>query len=258
VDVNEQRLLTGNVGLSATDFSHVALVWNPKTVSLYANGQCAATADSTEAFRKTMAAAALPGGRLCFGDRSEVYSSPSVDVDDIRVSSKTRYQGAVASAPTAPLTKDADTKLLDPLDETFVPDGQDALTAAGGCPSIGCRFIAGKFGKALRIEIGPTRTAQELIKDLNVTFGLAWSWHADKTGVGMSAEKSWPPTMFVGVDPGLKERVDTLHSYGLQVLPYVGYPAIGGPSPLSDQFGSEWAIEPLSMDPYPPPEGTTC
>jgi hypothetical protein len=255
VNVNEQRLLSGNAGLSDKDFSHVALVWDAKTVSLYLNGKRTATAEATEAFRKTMAAAALPGAQLRFGDRTDFDLSPGVDVDDIRVSSKARYEGAAAAAPTAPLTKDADTKLLDPLDQPFVPDGQDGFTAAGGCPSIGCRFIDGKFGKALRIQSAPPSPAGELAKEMNATFGLAWSWHADSTGLGMNVEKSWPPVMFGGVLPALKQRVDYFHSLGLQLLPYTVYPAIGGPSPLQEQFGSEWEIKPISTLPYPPPEG---
>jgi hypothetical protein len=255
VDVNDQRLLTAKASLDATDFAHVALVWDATAVALYVNGQCSGSAEPTGAFRAVLAGAGESGGELRFGDRSDTVSCPAVDVDDIRVSGTARYQGNAIAVPGGPLTKDADTRLLDPLDETFVPDGEDGLTAAGGCPSIGCRFIAGKFGRALQIRIGPTRSAQELIKGLGATFGLAWSWHADATGVGMSAEKSWPPTMFAGVDPGLKPRVDLFHSYGLQILPYVGYPAIGGPSPLVDQFGDEWAVKPRSTMPYPPPPG---
>jgi hypothetical protein len=256
VNVNDQRLLTGNVGLGAAEFSHVALVWTPKTVSLYVNGKCAATADATEAFRKAMDGAAQPGGKLRFGDLSDYYSNPAVDVDDVRVSSRARYQGEAAAVPTAPMTKDADTRLLDPLDETFVPDGQDGLTAAGGCPSLGCRFIPGKFGQALRIEIAPARSAADLAKDLNARFGTAWAWQADPTGTGLyGLSSAWPPTMFIGVDPGQKKKVDDYHSWGLKFMPYAAYPAIGGPSPLVEQWGSEWAIKPLSSLPYPPPEG---
>ena len=71
VDVNEKRLLDAKVGLSGDVFSHVALVWTAKSVSLYVDGKRAATAESTEAFRKVMAAAAQPDGRLVFGDRSD-------------------------------------------------------------------------------------------------------------------------------------------------------------------------------------------
>ena len=241
VDVNEKRLLDAKVGLSGDAFSHVALVWTAKSVSLYVDGKRAATAESTEAFRKVMAAAAQPDGRLIFGDRSDYYSSPAVDVDDIRVSSKARYEGESYATPTGPLAKDADTRLLDPLDETFVPDGQDALTAAGGCPSIGCSFIDGKFGKALRIQVGPARTAEEIIKDLGANFSWDWEW-----------TQECPPVLLEGVGPNLDKLVATSHKYGLKRVPYFVYPAIGSPSAFAQQWQDEWAIKPLSIIPWPP------
>jgi hypothetical protein len=244
VDVNEKRLFETKVGLGDEEFSHVALVWTPKAVSLYVNGKRAATADSTEAFRKVMDAAAQADGKLRFGDRSDYYSSPAADVDDVRVSSKARYEGETASVPTAALTKDADTRLLDPLDETFIPDGQDALTAAGGCPSIGCKFIDGKFGKALNIQIGPARSAVEIAKDLNATVSEDWGWTPE-----------CPPPLLGALPADFDKTVATYHSYGLKRIPYFIYPAIGGPSAFCEQWQSEWAIKPLSIMPYPPPEG---
>jgi hypothetical protein len=249
VDVNGMRLLTGAVNLSATEFSHVALVWNAKTVALYVNGSCAATGTSTDVFRKILESAGTPSGKLVFGCLSEWKGQTAIEVDDIRLSAKARYEGDHCAVPTAALQKDADTRLLDALDETFIPDGQDALTAAGGQPSIGCRFVAGKFGRALCIEVGPPRTADEIIQDLNAKVGLAWAWNFDYSKTG------WPPMLFVENRPNLKTQVEDFHRHHIRILPYMAYPAIGAPSELADQWGSEWEIKPISIYPMPPPEG---
>jgi hypothetical protein len=249
VDVNQARLLTANVNLGSEAFSHVALTWDSKTVSLYVNGHRAATAESTDAFRKVLESAALPDGQLRFGCRYNHAGQTAVDVEEVRLSSKARYEGESCTPPAGPFQIDADTRLLDPLDETFVPDGEDALTVAGGQPSLGCRFVPGKFGKALRIEVGPPVPVEELLKSLNASYGLAWYWNLDVNKTG------WPPVMFSENRPDLKERVAALHKFNLKVMPYAAFPAIGAPSELADQWGSEWEVKPVSIFPGPPPEG---
>jgi hypothetical protein len=275
LDVNQTRLLTTNMNLSGEEFSHIALVWDSKAVSLYVNGRRAATAEATEAFRKVLDNAAhregelrlgcrdeaAPGNRMnylgvqvFYGCRDESKGFTAVDVDDIRVSSTARYQGESFAPPTGPFQKDADTRLLDALDESFVPDGQDALTAAGGVPSLGCRFNAGKFGRALRIETAPPHPAAELIKDSNSTLTQYWNW-VYGTDLEGGNQGDWPPAMFGPAAEAFKDAIQVAHRRGLKIIPYTGYPAIGGPSELADQFGSEWQVLPLDLVPYPPPEG---
>jgi hypothetical protein len=49
--------------------------------------------------------------------------------------------------------------------------------------------------------------------------------------------------------------VKTDTALGLRPSPYMGYPALGGPSPLASQFGAEWSRRPLSTQPAEPPKG---
>jgi hypothetical protein len=254
VDVNQTRLLTANASLSGEEFSHVAFTWDAKSVSLYLNGLRVATAEPTDAFRKILESAVRHDGTLRFGCEGEVEGFTAIELDEIRASSKARYHGESFAPPDGPFQEDADTRLLDPLDDTFIPDGQDGLTASGGQPSLGCQFVAGKFGRALSIEVAPPHPAAELVKACNASVVNYWNWIAGGAAGGAS-ENGWPPMLFGPVAPDFLAAIETAHKRGLKIIQYTGYPAIGAPSPLADQFANEWEVLPVDMLPYPPPPG---
>ena len=250
VRLGKQVLLLARRTIKVDAFTHIAFTWSADQVALYVAGERVATAKPSAEFTQALKGAAAPGGKLRFGCRQEHRGETAIVLDDIRLSSAARYTGEKFAVPTAPLTKDAKTVLLDPLNETFVPDGQDAWTAAGGVPSIGCRFVPGAHGQGLQIEVAPVRDAGDVSKNLGATFGLAWNWNTN----GRS-QFGWPPVLMGPVGTNVPDRIKRFHEDGLQIMPYHAYPAIGGPSPLVEQFGHEWARKPISILPYPPPEG---
>ena len=250
VQLDKTVLLLARRKITKDAFTHVAFVWNAEEVALYLGGERIASGKPAPEFSKALAGAAAPDGKLRFGCRHDHRGETGIVLDDVRLSAVARYTGETLTVPSAPLTRDAETTLLDPLNETFVPDGQDAWTAAGGVPTIGCRFVPGAHGQALKIEVAPVRDASEVARDLGATFGLAWNWNT----AGRS-QFGWPPVLMGPVGENVPARIKWFHEAGLQIMPYHSYPAIGGPSPLVDQFGHEWGRKPASIMPYPPPEG---
>ena len=252
VTADRTALLSGQGTLKTDEFSHLAFVWDADNVSLYLDGRQIATAKASEKFRSALQAACEPEGVVRLGCATQYSGGDTghIVVDDVRMSRTARYHGSDFPVPTAPLAKDEDTTLLDPLDDDFIPDGQDAWTSAGGVPTVGCRFVAGKWGKALKIDIAPARPVAEFDKELHADFCLYWNWN-----FGIYGETAWPPTMFGKTAPNLKEAVQKAHQRGLKIMPYTCYPAIGAPSPLAEQFAPEWELKPVSILPYPPPEG---
>jgi hypothetical protein len=252
LSVGQQRLLTGKGALKTNEFSHLAFVWEADDISLYLDGKQIATAKATPELKSALKAACEPEGIVRLGCVTE-YSSASaghIVVDEVRMSRTARYHGADFAIPTAPFVKDAETTLLDSLDEDFIPDGQDAWTAADGVPTVGCRFVAGKWGRALQIDCAPPRPVVEIQKELDADFTLYWNWN-----YGTYGESAWPPQFFGPIAPDLKQAVEKAHQRGLKIMPYACYPALPAPSPLADQFAPEWELKPISFLPYTPPEG---
>ncbi len=234
-------------------YIHVAVTWDDKA-SFFAAGRRLGTVNL-----------ALPPNLekpvLRFGCSSEWQGFTRVAVDEIRVSDTVRYDADAYETPVAPFVGDPQTLLLDHLDDAFRPDGEDAETRAtilagapgalGGVPSLGCRFVDGKFGVALQISNGDTLPPQETVKGYDFNAATLWNW-ADADG----SITGWPPPLLKEpLIADLRQRVKTYNDLGLRCSPYMGYPALGAPSQLSAQFGVEWGRKPLSTQPWEPPKG---
>ncbi|NOY79454.1 MAG: hypothetical protein GXP31_00465 [Kiritimatiellaeota bacterium] len=265
--------------LPADRFVHVALCWDNEVVALYIGGRRTFEQPMTDAVRAILADTD-PKAHLGIGCASDYRGWTALIVDEVRVSAVRRYRGERSAVPASPaglrskengdrggtkggrkkekaersarwarLSHDADTLLLDHLDRAFRPDGEDGRTRAGGVPSLGCTFTDGAVDRGLRIQVGPARSAAELVREQGGSIGFEWTWVEDVKKTG------WPPDLFDPGRIGLAAHVERLQGYGLKVLPYAVYPAIGAPSDLADRFGEEWACKPVSTLPSPPPPG---
>jgi hypothetical protein len=198
---------------------------------------------------------------LRFGCALDWRGYTRIAVDELRVSNVVRYQGDAIAAPSAPFQRDPQTLLLDHLDGPFRPDGEDAETRAevvsgrsgelGGVPSLGCRFIAGKFGRGLQIADADSLTPAEAVKRYGFNASVFWFWAEEN-----ATTLGWPPILLkepLIVD--LRRQVREQSEIGLRPAPYMAYPALGAPSPLAAQFGHEWSPRPTSTQPSEPPKG---
>jgi hypothetical protein len=238
-------------------FSHVALTWSDK-ITLFMDGKRLGSID-----------APLPADlakepdkfQIVFGTIVDYYNSTRYVLDELRISKSVRYSGDTYTVPSGPFTRDADTLLLDHLDETFRPDSADAETHAtvisgqsgeiGGIATIGCSFAPAKFGQGLKMLDHPRGTDAEYVKRYGFNSELFWYVYDDS-----AQEVGWPqPLMIEPKIANIRERVKTDIGLGLRTAPYMAYPAVGAPTPLSDQFGYEWSRRPMSTIPYPPPQG---
>ncbi|NPV45410.1 MAG: hypothetical protein HPY69_00520 [Armatimonadetes bacterium] len=259
-DGQETRRATfGGFRIPAGEFRHVALTWGPQQVTVYVDGKRAGALDQPLPPRLFSDPGKLG---LRFGCASEWQGYTQIAVDEVRVSNTQRYQGDAYAVPTAAFAPDAATVLLDHLDAGFRPDGEDAETAAtvisgqsqelGGTPSIGCRFVPGKFGSGLRIATAPAPTVAQVQQQYGANASLFWFWLESDNG----NQYGWPSPLFNEPRiPGLRDQVKVAAAAGMRPSTYMAYPAIGSPSPLSRQFGAEWSRRPLSTQPAEPPPG---
>ncbi len=254
-----KQLSTGTTGLKLApgEFAHAAVTWGDD-IRLYYGGRRVATLNA-----KLPADWAKEPGKLGvrLGCPRDWNGYTRVAVDELRVSRNRRYPAESYAVPTAPFVKDADTLLLDHLDTTFRPDGEDAETRAevisgrsgelGGVPSLGCRFGPGKFGGGLQIAMLDPMPRAEAVKRWGFNARLWWFWlEPDGSKYG------WPSPLMVEPEvPKLRETLKEDTALGLRPSTYAIYPAVGSPSPLSAQFGHEWSRRPTSTQPDEPPKG---
>ncbi len=253
-----QRTVSAAIGpLPAGRFAHVAITWSDR-IRLLAEGRELAVLP----FGLPANLLDPPGkASLRFGCARDTKGFTRMLVDEVRVSSGVRYPGTSYAVPDAPFAPDDRTLLLDHLDGPFTPDGEDAETRAavisgrsgelGGVPSIGCRFVGGVFGRALRIAIPDPVSGLDSMRAWGANSMLFWSWFESPP-----YSLGWPPPLFSepkrdDYREGLKKLLDI----GVRSCPYMAYTGIGAPSPLSEQFGREWARMPLSTIPAEPPAG---
>ena len=238
--LNDQRILAAEVPIDARSFSAMAVTWDASNVAVYCNGKLSGKAPNPGMEELLTRAPS----QLRFGCRGEWQGYTGIIVDEIRLSRGARWRGESYSAANAPLEREEDTLLLDSLNGSFRPDGEDAKTTAGGTPSIGSSFVAGKFGQALQLQVGPVRTPYEVMQEIGVKVTSHWLWQE-------AMRKYYAqPVLFGDTVPKLKEEVDNYHKHGIKIVPYAAYPAVGGPSPLLDQFRDEWGIRPVSTLPW--------
>jgi len=257
----QQSVVAGEIEIPTDAFAHVAITWGERT-ELYVDGVRRGPAEGPLPGAQQMAAAPEKL-KLVFGCTHSYKGYTWVDVDELRVSNTVRYAGDSFELPAAPFEPDANTLLLDHLDDRFKPDGEDAETRAevvsgqsdelGGVPSLGCKFVAGKFNSGLRIAMKPPRWSVEILRDeWGANAYNLWSW--------MDGEQQqrwgWPLPLFT--DPGkvdLPRMNQAFAQAGVRTSTYMAYVGIGAPTRWSGQFGYEWRREPVSSQPNEPPKG---
>lgn len=241
----EAALLTGTATVPTDRFAHLALSWDRAGIRLHVDGVLIgeATGVAADPFRAVLTAEAAG---IRFGCNNTYQGYTGIVVDEIRISSVARYGGRDVPSPTFPFAPDASTLVLDPLDDRFRPDGQDAATAGGGVPSIGSRFVAARFGGGLLMEVAPAKPAFEVLGDYGVGLFSHWQWQHDMLGF------YGQPVLHDDrrVVAGLREQLAEAHRHGVKSIPYMAYPAISSTSGLIEQFGDEWQILPESTTPW--------
>jgi hypothetical protein len=252
-----KSITAGGLELKPNEFVHTAVTWGTN-VELFVAGKRRGTLEMT--LPAELAASPEKFG-LRFGCAGDLYGSTGIALDELRVSSVVRYRGSAIETPTAAFRKDRATLLLDHLDEKFRPDGEAAETRAevcsghsgelGGIPSIGCRVVKGRFGLAVQIVNGDPLPLAEMVRHYGANASLFWWWAEDG-----ALTTGWPPPLLrEPLTKKLRETVKEHNAAGARAAPYMGYPALGAPCPLSDQFGHEWGRRPLSTQPAEPPKG---
>lgn len=245
-----ERLITASTPVDLfKQFYHVAFSWSDGKINLYIDGRLIDSVEEPKGFQDVIKDIALGKGELAMGGLVPSPSQSDIIVDELRISKTPRYTAGF-TPPSAPFKTDADTLRLDHLDDKFRPDGSDAYTSSGGVPSLGCKFVPGKFGSALAMVSEKMIPGLEVQKAIGNKIFLAWNWHTSD-----SIEMSWPPILMDKVSKQTYAAIETARQQGWISMPYLGFPAIGGPSEVEKQFGAEWANLPLNKLPYPPPQG---
>ncbi|MFZ4695737.1 MAG: LamG-like jellyroll fold domain-containing protein [Verrucomicrobiia bacterium] len=144
------------------EWHHFALAWKGREVNFYLDGAIAPGRKgkmSPFAVLEFLNIAFGAVGRhpIRVGDKWN--TNGKFAVDDLRVSSVARAVEQLGFAVGA-LKPDPSTRILDSFEESFEPDGKTRtrpkviVSGEGGLPSPGCRFVEGKFGKALSLYRG--------------------------------------------------------------------------------------------------------
>jgi len=231
VAFNRKRLLTSSKKDFSSKFVHVALSWLNNKLRLFINGKQQAEVPMTDKLSKFFGSLGDPKGQLMFGG-SYFYALCDAAVDEIRLSSKARYSSAF-EPPVQAFKHDSNTLVLDHLNESFKPDGFDTYTATGGLPSIGGKFVPGRFGQGLLMLTVPT-TRDKIYKRIGNKVYMTWSWSPE-----------WLPTLMTfELKKDAVRMVKQAKKDGGLAIPYFMFPAIREPSGLASQFGAEWQISP--------------
>ena len=240
-------LLKVNVPVTPERFAHLAFTWTGDALRCYADGKLAGSG-TPDAAAKLLAALKEEGARFQLGCVDDVAGYTGIVLDDVRISKTARYQGDAAPMPAAAFTADADTLILDHFEDTFKPDGQDAWTVGGGVPTIGSRFVDGKFGRGLLLQVAPPRPGLDIVKEMvdnNVC--TDWGWQPEMLSC------YGQPTLNDNTKlvPGLKDSLQEWKKRGIPNLPYMAFPAISSTSGLIERYGDEWQTMPVSTMLWP-------
>ena len=191
------------------DWHHVAFTWDD-AARIYLDGKKVA-----EQKHKGSISGDLSAAEIILGD-----PPCEMDIDEVRVSSVAREQFDLTRAPEA----DAQTLLLDHLDETFTPDGVRTTAptkGAGGAVSDGW-FEAARFGRGLCQSRGKTVTLLDHLASRGVrTICFHEHWTDIQNYTSTTREKD------------LKGLVAACHEHGIQLLLYFGY--------LMSDIAPEWS-----------------
>lgn len=155
----KQNQLVGKaqLGWKKGEMHHIALTWaNARDYELYLDGQCVSRGRRLQRWEGNIQNLTISIGLQLGAGR---YACPIV-VDELRVSSVARKPNELGFFATKPLSEDVFTLILDHFDGRFTPNGKrqtrcDVISRfsseVGGTPSRQCRFVKGKFGRALAL-----------------------------------------------------------------------------------------------------------
>ncbi|MCF7838785.1 MAG: LamG domain-containing protein [Candidatus Marinimicrobia bacterium] len=133
------------------EWQHLALTWQGREMTFYLNGQPRAGKTFMESL--DVALGIIGEAPLVFGDPRG--ATGRFVVDELRVSSVARTADELGFH--GPLAVDPFTRILDRFEDDFVPDGQwrtapeVIFAGAGGRPSRGCQFTAGRYARGLAL-----------------------------------------------------------------------------------------------------------
>ena len=192
----------------AGQWHHVAFTWGD-AARIYLDGKKAAEQKYQGSIPGDLSAA-----KIMLGD-----PPCEMDIDEVRVSSVAREQFDLGRASEV----DAQTLLLDHLDETFVPDGVRTTAPArgtGGVVSDGL-FEAAQFGRGLCLSRGKTVNVLDQLASCGVrTICFHEHWTDIQNYTSTTREKE------------LQSLVAACHERGIQLLLYFGY--------LMSDIAPEW------------------
>lgn len=213
-------LITSHPHWKPDEWHHVAFTWGA-TGRIYLDGVRAAEGNF----------AGLPPGDVQHATLSLGLSPSEMDLDEVRISSVPRESFDLTQAPTA----DAQTLLLDHLDESFKPNGRQATTpatGAGGVVSSGV-FLEGKFGRCL--STGPAAKALTQLDQLAAAGVRTICFHEHWTDI-----QAYPATTH---GDKLRPLVKACHDQGIQLLLYHGY-EMSDIAPEWDNYHDECLVYP--------------
>ncbi len=214
-------LLSTHAPLQAGRWHHVAFTWGDVT-RVYVDGREVARRD----YEGTVSGS-LENAHILLGN------SPSeMEIDEVRVSAVAREAFDLAQPPAA----DAQTLLLDRLDETRAPESGRATTAARGSGGQvqGGRFVEGKFGRAF--SCAPDAAEPVLVLDRLRDQGVRTiCFHEQWTDT-----QAYPKTTH---GEKLRKLVDACHRRGIQLLLYHGY-EMSTIAPEWDEYHEKCLVHP--------------
>jgi hypothetical protein len=249
LDVLRKPFISGKIEASGDDWHHFAMTYDTNYVKMFCDGKEIAAGRIPPEFIQNCKDLATGENSLYIGGFNPDVSTTALQVDEVRISDVVR-DGAM---PGAEFITDANTLVLDHFEENFRPDGFTGYTAGGSSPTIGTKFVAGKFGQGMQLLNEPLRDGQNARKeDMNHEIDIYWNWHNE---IGYNAEYAWPPSFNYQVRPTFKADIEKSIARGSYAMAYTIFPAVGLPSQLYDQFGAEWNIVPNQIMPYEPPAG---
>lgn len=237
----QETLLDVHVPVTPERFAHVAFAWNAESLRCYADGRLAGSG-TPAAVGSLLAALRDEEAHLQLGCVDEMAGYTGIVLDEVRISKTARYQGKSFAAPKGVFPPDSDTLVLDHFEDFFRPDGQDAWTAGGGVPSIGSVFVEGKFGRGLKLQVGPPRPGLDVLKEMGIKVDTHWAWQPEMVSC------YGQPTLLDNskLVPGLQESLKEWKKRGIPILPYLAFPAISSTSGLIERYGDEWKTLPES------------
>jgi hypothetical protein len=131
------------------EWHHIAFSWKGQDAWAYYDGKEVATVRQNAQIHEVFGA--VREKPIFIGDKWGRHAL--MVIDDFRVSRVARKPAELGFHGA--LKPDAFTTILDTFDAEFTPDGKKTTRPAviwngdGGCPTAECRFVDGKFGKAL-------------------------------------------------------------------------------------------------------------